>query len=63
MFYEKVILLTENQREKLEDIKNTVKVNGGHVSANQLIRDGVELFLEKYHEDAIRKYSTFYDLK
>jgi len=32
--YEKLILLTAGQREKLEDIQKNVKENGGNVSAN-----------------------------
>jgi predicted lactoylglutathione lyase len=59
--YEKLILLTASQREQLEDIQKNVKENGGNVSANQLIRDGIQIFIENYQEAAIRKYSSFYD--
>ena len=58
MFYEKLVLLTMSQREKLEDIQRIVKNNGGNVSANQLIRDSLEIFLENYEDIAVKKYST-----
>jgi Arc/MetJ-type ribon-helix-helix transcriptional regulator len=57
MFYEKLILLTSSQREKLENIQRTVKDKGGYVSANQLIRDSLEMFLESNEENAIKKYT------
>lgn len=58
--YEKLILLTATQREKLESIKRNVEKNGGTVSANQLIRDSIQIFIENYQEAAIKKYSSFY---
>ena len=62
--YEKLILLTSSQREKLMNIQRNVQENGGHVSANQLIRDSIQMFLENYEDAAVKKYSSaFYELK
>lgn len=61
--YEKLILLTTEQKEKLESIKRNVKNNGGSVSANQLIRDSLHIFLESYQKTAIKKYSPYYELE
>lgn len=58
MFYEKLVLLTVSQREKLEDIQRIVKNNGGNVSANQLIRDSLDIFLDNYDDIAVKKYSS-----
>ena len=49
--YEKLILLTKAQREKLENIQKNVKENGGHVSMNQLIRDSIQVFVQNSFYD------------
>lgn len=62
--YEKLILLTSSQIERLEKIQKSVKKTGSAVSVNQLIRDSVQIFLENYGDVAVKKYSsTFYDSK
>lgn len=63
MKYDKVMRFSEEQKAGLKDIQNQINHNGGHVSINQLIRDSVEIFLIKYREKAIEKYSGFYSVK
>ncbi len=61
MFCEKLILMTTSQRKRLEDIQKNIEKNGGQVSANQLIRDSIQIFLDHYRDKAIQNYSPAYD--
>jgi len=52
----KLLSLSKQEREKLEEIKNEVFIAGGDVSLSQLIRDGIEL-LYNYKKEIVERYT------
>ena len=60
MFNKKLLYITEEQKIDLERVKTQVKENGGSVSVMRLMQDSIQIFLDHYQEDAIRKYSPIY---
>jgi len=60
MINKKLLYLTEEQNIGLERVKKEVKENGGTVSVMRLMQDSIQIFLDYYQEDAIRKYSPIY---
>jgi hypothetical protein len=60
MFNKKLLYITEEQKIDLERVKTQVKENGGTVSVMRLMQDSIQIFLDYYQEDAIRKYSPIY---
>ena len=60
MFNKKLLYITEEQKIDLERVKTQVKENGGSVSVMRLMQDSIQIFLDNYQEDAIRKYSPIY---
>lgn len=63
MYFEKLIRISNEQKKELENTQKTICHNGGNVSLNQLIRDSIEIFLNNCQEEAIKKYSPFYEWK
>jgi hypothetical protein len=61
MNQDKLVRLTKAQMSELEQIKSEIKKNGGYCSANQLIRDSIQIFLKQYRDKAIQNYSPAYD--
>jgi len=60
MINKKLLYLTEEQNIGLKRVKKEVKENGGTVSVMRLMQDSIQIFLDYYQEDAIRKYSPIY---
>lgn len=52
----KLLSLSKQERDKLEEIKNEVFKAGGDVSLSQLIRDGIEL-LYNYKKEIVLRYT------
>lgn len=60
MFYKKLVHLRPEQKEALDSIQEEVNVNGGYVSAMRLISDSIQIFIDHYKDDAIKRYSPIY---
>lgn len=60
MTYKKLVNITEDQRQQLEEMQMEIKVNGVQVSTNQLIRDSLQFVLNQHKNTIIGKYLTFY---
>ncbi len=60
MFNKKLLYITEEQKKDLERVKTQVKENGGSVSVMRLMQDSIQIFLDYYQEEAIKKYSPIY---
>ena len=52
----KLLNISKNEKEKLEEIKNEVSEAGGNVSLSQLLRDGIEL-LYNYKKEIVERYT------
>lgn len=52
----KLIYLNSKQKEKLQQIKKEVSSCGGDVSANQLIRDAIDILVCAYKNEIVKKY-------
>lgn len=52
----KLLSLSKQERDKLEEIKNEVFNAGGDVSLSQLIRDGIEL-IYNYKKEIVLRYT------
>lgn len=52
----KLLHLSKNEKEILEEIKNEVAAAGGDVSLNQLLRDGVAL-IYNYKNEIVERYT------
>lgn len=63
MFTKKVIRLKTEQMNELNEIEKQVNANGGEITTTKLIRDAVDVFLEYFKSEAIKKYSGSYELK
>ncbi|KAF5046720.1 hypothetical protein DSECCO2_467870 [anaerobic digester metagenome] len=51
----KLLNISKNEKEKLEEIKKEVSEVGGDVSLSQLIRDGIAL-LYNYKKEIVERY-------
>jgi NifU-like protein involved in Fe-S cluster formation len=61
IIYRKAVYISEDQKDALEDIKSEVEQNGSKVSCMRLMQDAIAIFLDKYREKAVMKYSPMYD--
>lgn len=52
----KLLNITKKEKEKLDKIKKEVANEGGEVSINQLLRDGIEL-LDNYKKEIVERYT------
>ncbi len=57
----KILYIPEAHKDALEAIKEEVKNNGSSVSCNRLMQDAIAIFIDKYREKAVMKYSPVYD--
>lgn len=53
----KLIHISPEQKEKLDEIANEVSKKDGDVAITQLIRDSIEILTENYREEIIKKYT------
>jgi hypothetical protein len=56
----KTIRLTKKQMEKLKEISEMINKNNSYCSTTQLIRDSIDLFLEKDKKEIVEEYSNLY---
>lgn len=61
--YKKLIYLRMEQKEALDEIQKSIDENGGSVSIMRLMQDSIQIFIQHYSEEAIERYSPFYDKK
>lgn len=61
--YKKLIYLRLEQKEALDEIQKEIEENGGQVSLVRLIQDSIQIFIQHYKNDAIKRYSHLYDKK
>lgn len=61
--YKKLIYIRPEQKEALDEIKNTINRNGGYVPVVRLIQDSIQIFIDHYKDDAIQRYSSRYNKK
>ena len=53
----KLIYIDEDQKHRLQEIKNEVLETGGDISLNQLIRDSIDLLVYSYKEEIVKHYT------
>lgn len=52
----KLIHLSIEQSDKLQEINDTVLDNGGYTNVTQLIREAVDILINNYKDVVIQKY-------
>lgn len=55
----KLIFISEEQKQKLLEIQNEVSEHGGDISMNQLIRDAINILIDLYKSEIVKKYEPF----
>ena len=63
MYFKKVLYLTNEQKNALDEIQNEIKTNGGKISCMRLLQDSINIFIDHYSKDAIKRYSSNYQKK
>lgn len=63
MEYKKLVHLRLEQKEALDNIQEEISFNGGYVSVMRLINDSIQIFIDHYGEDAVKRYSPMYAKK
>lgn len=57
MSFKKLLYIREEHKEALDDIKKKIEENGGRVSMMSLIDDSIQVFIDYYEEEAVKRYS------
>ena len=52
----KLIYISNDQKQRLLELKNEVTETGGDTSLNQLIRDSIDLLVYSYKEEIVKHY-------
>lgn len=52
----KLIYISNDQKQRLQEIKNEVTETGGDTSLNKLIRDSIDLLIYSYKEEIVKHY-------
>lgn len=52
----KLIHISDIQKEKLDEIAEEVFKQGGEVNTTQLIRDSIQILIENYQNEIIKRY-------
>lgn len=60
MAFQKLVNLKIKQKNELDSIQKQINENGGDVSIMELIDDAVQIFIDKYSDDAVKRYSPSY---
>lgn len=60
MTYKKLLNLKTKQKDGLDAIQRQIIDNGGEVSLMALISDSIDVFIHKYSDSAIKRYSGLY---
>jgi hypothetical protein len=60
MAFQKLINLKLKQKNELDSIQKQIKENGGDVSIMELIDDAIQIFIDKYGDEAVKRYSPSY---
>jgi NifU-like protein involved in Fe-S cluster formation len=60
MYVKKLLYLTSEQKIALDEIKNEIEKNGKKISCMRLLQDSIDIFIEHYSNEAIKKYSSNY---
>jgi hypothetical protein len=55
--YQKLVTLNFEEKRGLENVLREIKGKGGNISMMKLIRDSINIFLEFYTTEAVKKYS------
>jgi hypothetical protein len=63
MYFKKVLYLTNEQKFALDEIENEIKMNGGKISCMRLMQDSINVFINHYSKEAIKRYSSSYPKK
>lgn len=64
MVFQKIVNLKDGQKESLDSIQRQIIDNGGEVSIMALISDSIDVFIGRYSDLAVKRYSpAFYDKK
>ena len=53
----KLIYISDDQKQRLQEIKNEIAEIGGGTSLNQLIRDSIDLLVYSYKEEIVKHYT------
>ncbi len=61
--FKKLLYIKEEQKNSLDEIQKKIELNGGRVSTMRLMQDSIQIFLDHYQNEAIEKYSPFYEVK
>lgn len=60
MAFQKLVNLKIKQKKELDNIQKQINENGGNVSIMELIDDAIQIFIDKYSDDAVKRYSPSY---
>lgn len=60
MAFQKLVNLKNGQKEGLDSIQRQIVDNGGEVSIMALISDSIDVFIDRYSDLAIKRYSGMY---
>ena len=63
MYVKKLLYLTSEQKIALDEIKNEIEKNGRKISCMRLLQDSIDIFIEHYSKEAIKRYSSNYAKK
>ena len=63
MYLKKLLYLTSEQKLYSDEIKNEIEKNGKKISCMRLLQDSIDIFIEYYSKEAIKKYSSNYPKK
>lgn len=53
----KLIYISVEQKQRLQEIKNEVSLAGGDTSLNQLIRDSIDVLIYFYKDEIVERYT------
>lgn len=60
MAFQKLVNLKIKQKKELDNIQKQINENGGNVSIMELIDDAIQIFIDKYSDEAVKRYSPSY---
>lgn len=61
--YNKLVQLRPEICTELDELQAKIDENGGSVSISRLIQDAVIVYIKYYSEQAVQKYSPYYDFE
>lgn len=57
MGFKKLMNLRQEHKVALDEIQEEIEFNGGYVSLMSLIDDSIQIFIDYYKDEAVKRYS------